>query len=182
MADAEKNAEQIYADEKCFDRGPFYCLCGACNLVTFLFTAMVRTEIFSVWPGGNDGKVMDRRECLAAERASASAKSWGLRLVGWLMLWVGLMMVLSPLQVLPDIIPFLGPYLGSGVGWMIGLLSFLITLAAAVLIVSLSYLTYRPAVGIIYLAMALLISGFIVKLGHHPDALASMLQIRDGAW
>merc|ERR1712113_482700 len=53
----------------------------------------------------------------------------GLRLAGWLALWIGFSMLFKPLEVLLDIIPFLGPYLGTGLSYLIYFFTFLLTLA-----------------------------------------------------
>merc|ERR1740121_3148660 len=147
-AAATKEADEIYHEEKCWDFGPFCCLCACCNLVTACLSAAMPPQIYSIWPGQ-----MSKVGCFDSERMFAAGKKWGIRLLSWLFLWIGFTMLFEPLSVIVDIITFLGPYLGSGLSWVIGLFTFLLTIAIATLLVSIAYLIYRPLIGIVYLTM-----------------------------
>lgn len=165
MAAAEKEPDDIYKEDKCLDFGPFCCLCACCNLITFCFATALPPQIYTVWPSERT-----KAECFDSERAWAGVKQWSVRLLAWLCLWIGFNMLFEPLSVLLDIVPFLGPYLGSGVSWMIGAFTLLITMALASLIVSIAYLTYRPLIGVLYLAATFGVVLFIHALGQYGSA------------
>jgi len=158
LAAAEMDAGELYENEKC--GGPFSCLCGCCNCVTWIFSNTqspifsLVPQIYSAWPSH-----MSKKECFDSEKTSGAIVKWGLRFLGWLLLWIGFCMLFKPIEVLLDIIPFLGPYLGSGVSWALGLLSFILTLVIATLVVSCAYLIYHPLVGLLYM---LLTAGIVV--------------------
>ena len=72
-----------------------------------------------------------------------SLMTWILRLVGFVLLFVGLGLVFNPLSVLADIIPFLGSIIGAGV-WLV---AFLLAMAFSLLTISIAWLAYRPLLG-----------------------------------
>jgi hypothetical protein len=53
---------------------------------------------------------------------------WLLRILGFLMMWIGLKMVLAPLSVLLDVLPILGSVSRGAVGLVTGILSFVLTI------------------------------------------------------
>merc|ERR1719291_1003539 len=89
---------------------------------------------------------------------------WGLRLLAWILLWVGFNMLFAPLEVIADIIPFLGPYLGSGISAILTFITFLYTMAIATFIVSCAYLIYHPKIGVLYIGLTGVIIAGIVWL------------------
>jgi hypothetical protein len=76
--------------------------------------------------------------------AENNMRTWILRLVGFLLMLFGLMMLFSPLVVLADVIPMVGDLLRAG--------SFVIALAIAVplslLTIAVAWVVYRPLLGI----------------------------------
>merc|ERR1712039_562405 len=112
-------------------------------------------QIYSMWPGK-----MDKGECFGSEREDAAMLKWGLRLAGWLALWIGFSMLFKPLEVLLDIFPFL------------------LTLAIASLVTSVAYLIYRPLIGLLYLGLSLgvffLIQFFSQDVGPAPTPVQAM--------
>jgi len=169
LAAAKKNADELCKEEKC--GGPFSCLCLCCNGVTWIFSRIqspmfsLVPQIYSAWPSH-----MSKKQCFDSETTSGALAKWGLRFLGWLLLWTGFCMLFKPIEVLLDIIPFLGPYLGSGVTWALGVLSFILTLVIATLIVSCAYLVYHPLVGLLYMALTAGIVVAITYLGMMLDA------------
>jgi len=170
---AKKDMDEIYNETKCLDFGPFAYLCCFCNLVALFFSALAPPQIYSMWPGK-----MDKGECFGSEREDAAMLKWGLRLAGWLALWIGFSMLFKPLEVLLDIIPFLGPYLGTGLSYLIYFFTFLLTLAIASLVTSVAYLIYRPLIGLLYLGLSLgvffLIQFFSQDVGPAPTPVQAM--------
>ncbi|MFO0891373.1 MAG: TMEM43 family protein [Isosphaeraceae bacterium] len=88
------------------------------------------------------------------QQAEAENKvlTWVLRLVGFLVMAVGLMMVLSPLSVLADIVPFLGTIVGFGTGFLAFGAAMVLSLAT----IAISWIAVRPVLGIGLLVLAAL--------------------------
>jgi len=165
---SKKDGDDLYEEEKCWDFGPFACLCCCCNLVTFCFTHMstssdtigsssgsfssaslsLTPEIYSAWTGKRSLK-----ECFASVKTASVSTKWCIRLAGWILLWIGFNSLFDPLEVVLDIFPFIGPYVGTAFSAIMGFFTFLLTIALATLIVSLAYLIYHPLVGVAYLAV-----------------------------
>lgn len=74
--------------------------------------------------------------------------TWILRVVGFFAMFIGLSMLVAPLEVICDVLPFLGNIVGAvskGV-------CFVIALVISLLDIALAWLFYRPVIGIILLA------------------------------
>jgi hypothetical protein len=76
--------------------------------------------------------------------------TWVLRLVGFLVMFVGLSLVFKPFEIFVDVIPFLGTLLGAGIGLFAGMVAASLTL----LTIAVSWLVYRPLIGIFLLLLA----------------------------
>lgn len=84
--------------------------------------------------------------------------TWVLRLVGFVMMFIGFSAMLSLFGVLADVIPFLGNLVGAGTS----LLALLFTLVLAPVIMAIAWIVYRPLVGI-----AILVVGGAIAYGLH---------------
>jgi len=69
--------------------------------------------------------------------------TWGLRLLGWLLMFAGFAMVFNPLVVLADVVPFLGGLVGMGTS----LIAFLLATPGALVVVAVAWIVYRPLLG-----------------------------------
>ena len=87
-----------------------------------------------------------------AEEANAML-TWGLRLGGLIVMWIGFMLIAKPLAVFGDLVPFIGSLLEFG----IGLLAFLLAGVISLVTVAIAWIVYRPVLGatLIVLAVAL---------------------------
>ena len=85
----------------------------------------------------------------AAERGNMMM-AWILRLVGFLMMYIGVKMVLAPLQVLADVVPFIGSIVGFGTG----LVAFVVAAPCALITIAIAWFFYRPVLSCILLAIA----------------------------
>ena len=100
----------------------------------------------------------------SAEQMFAKAKSankvftWIIRLVGFLMMFVGLKMILGPLATLVDAIPILNGIVAMGVS----LVAFLLAAVLALVTIAVSWIVVRPVLGIALLVAAGAIAAFIV--------------------
>jgi hypothetical protein len=87
-----------------------------------------------------------------AEQAN-KALTWGLRILGFIVLFMGMQILLAPLAVLADVLPPLGRLTRMGTS----LLAALIALPAGVVTIAIAWLAYRPLLGggLLLLAIAI---------------------------
>ena len=76
--------------------------------------------------------------------------TWILRLAGFVMMFLGLLMIFGVLGILAAVIPFLG-YI---VGLISGFIAFILALALSLITIALAWLFYRPLLGIIFFFIA----------------------------
>jgi hypothetical protein len=76
--------------------------------------------------------------------------TWILRVVGFLMLFFGLMLIFKPISTVADVVPFFGNLLGAG----LGIFSFLIALVLWALTVAGAWMAVRPLIGIVLVVIA----------------------------
>lgn len=97
------------------------------------------------------GYVVDLAEpgVLTADAMFADARSgenfmtWALRGVGFLMMWIGLALVASPLSWLASLLPFLA----AAVDVAVGALALTLALPLTLGVIAVAWLTYRPLLG-----------------------------------
>jgi hypothetical protein len=78
-------------------------------------------------------------------------------------MFIGTALVFKPLKVLADVLPLAGRIVGAGTGFI----AFLLSAVSATTIIALSWLWYRPLLGIALLALAL--GGlFLIKKAFKP--------------
>lgn len=118
---------------------------------------------FTAFPTSN-GRTIEilRSGTVGADQIFADAESgntiltWGLRIVGILLMTMGFSMVLGPLSVLADVVPFIGDLIGGASG--------LVAFAAACLVgsvtIAIAWFAHRPL-----LALAVLAIGIAVAVG-----------------
>ena len=90
--------------------------------------------------------------------ADNNLMTWILRLVGFGLMYFGLMLLFRPMSVLADIVPFFGTLVGYGTG----LLAFLLALPMSLTTIAIGWIVYRPMLGIGLLVVSV---GLIVILG-----------------
>ena len=89
----------------------------------------------------------------ASAHASNTMMTWILRLVGVCLVCFGIALILAPLEVLASVVPFIGKIVGIGTG----LFSLFFGTAWSLLIIAVAWLFYRPLIGILLLAAAVLL-------------------------
>ncbi len=85
--------------------------------------------------------------------------TWMLRGVGFFMLAMGFTLILGPLAALSSIIPFLGSVVGAGTK----LIGFLLAAIVWTLTVGISWIFYRPFLGITLLVLTVVIIVVVIK-------------------
>ncbi len=89
-------------------------------------------------------------EMFTVAQKENSTMTWILRLVGFLVMWLGLSLLLNPLKVIADVVPFIGDIIGMG----IALLTLLIALPLSLTTIAIAWIFYRPLLGIALLILA----------------------------
>lgn len=85
-----------------------------------------------------------------AAQAANKGLTWFLRALGFFLMFLGLRMIFSPLEVLADVVPLFGRIVGAGTG----LISFLIAAVCSFLTIAVAWIVYRPLLGVLLLAVA----------------------------
>ncbi|MFI5380971.1 MAG: TMEM43 family protein [Tepidisphaerales bacterium] len=83
-------------------------------------------------------------------QAENAQLTWILRGAGFLAIWIGFALMLSPLTVVADVIPLLGDLLGVGVAVCSGLVGACLSLVT----IGMAWLYYRPVLGIALFVVA----------------------------
>ena len=104
--------------------------------------------------------------------ASNAMMTWILRVAGALLVFLGLKMVVAPLEVFASVIPFLGSIIGAGTG----LVSLLLALAWSLVIISIAWLRFRPLIGGGMLAVAGVLIALLYVKGRSRKAAAAQTQ------
>ena len=77
--------------------------------------------------------------------------AWIVRVIGTIIVMIGLNMIFNPLAVIFDVIPFLGSLVGVGGG----IFAFVIGLAWSLIVIAIAWLRFRPIIAICLIAVAL---------------------------
>lgn len=101
-----------------------------------------------------------------AHRAN-SIWCWVLRLIGFMMMFMGLKMVFEPLKVIADVVPFIGSIIGMGTGFV----AFVLAAGFSLLTIAIGWVFYRPWIGIplLIVAVALLLWPFFKRKKVEPQ-------------
>jgi hypothetical protein len=85
-----------------------------------------------------------------AAQAANTTLTWILRGGGFLIMFLGLVMVFKPISVFGDVIPIVGTLLGAGLAVFAGA----VAAALSLITIAISWLAFRPLVGILLLLLA----------------------------
>jgi len=77
--------------------------------------------------------------------------TWVLRFAGFFIMFIGIHLVLRPLETLADVIPFVGSIVGAGIGFI----GFMVALSLSLATIGIAWIVYRPLLG------ALLLTGTV---------------------
>lgn len=93
------------------------------------------------------------------EQESNVMLTWMLRLLGFVLMLVGLLLITNVFSVAASVIPFLGDIVGAGTGMVAFAVAVPLTLAT----IALSWLAYRPLIGIPLCLVAIGSAFFLIK-------------------
>ncbi|MCI5149198.1 MAG: hypothetical protein D3916_07405, partial [Candidatus Electrothrix sp. MAN1_4] len=89
--------------------------------------------------------------------------TWILRVVGFILMLIGLNMIFKVFSVLADVLPFLGSIVGAGTG----IIAFLIAGVLSLITIAVAWIVFRPILGALLLAVAVVL---IVMIGSRMKA------------
>ncbi|MGZ8797374.1 MAG: TMEM43 family protein [Thermoanaerobaculia bacterium] len=96
--------------------------------------------------------------------------TWILRVVGFVLMFIGLAMFFRPISVLGDVLPFIGSMLAFGTG----LFAFVAAAGLSIGTVAVAWVAYRPALGITLLAVAIGVPVFFAMRGRKKIQATAM--------
>jgi hypothetical protein len=94
--------------------------------------------------------IQSKDAMFAAAQAENTFMAWLLRVVGFVMMFVGFGALFRPLRVLADVLPIAGRIVGAGTGFV----AFILAATGSVIIIAMAWLWYRPLLGITLLVLA----------------------------
>lgn len=101
---------------------------------------------------------------IAEKKKEESMMTWILRLAGFILMFAGFAMFLSPLSTIAAIIPFLGSIARGAAG----LVAFVVALPLTLVVIAISWIAFRPLIGggLLVLAAGLL---YALRRWHHAN-------------
>ena len=112
--------------------------------------------------------IKDKAEMLGDFRQSNKILTNVIRVLGWLMMFIGLNALINPLVVIFKVVPFVEKIIGSLTGGIV----LLITLALSLLTIAIAWLAYRPVLSISLIVMIGCIA-FLIKTKFAPAKQAT---------
>jgi hypothetical protein len=105
--------------------------------------------------------VQTAQQMYKSAEASNSFMTWVLRLVGWLMMTIGLSMLFKPLSTLLDVLPILGSIMSFGTG----LASAIAAFAFSLVTIAIAWFFYRPVLSLILIGIVVGVVVFMRQRG-----------------
>lgn len=107
--------------------------------------------------------VFSADELFAQAQADNVTLTWILRAVGFVCMFVGVLLVLQPIATFVDVIPCVGGLLEGGLqNCVFPLVAFVITIPLSILTISLAWIAYRPIFAGVLIGIVGLMTGFCV--------------------
>lgn len=82
---------------------------------------------------------------------SNKTRTWLMRLLGFVLMYIGIGMIFKPIVTFGDVVPIVGSILNFG----IGIFSFIIAAALSLVVIAIAWIVYRPLLGIALLAVGI---------------------------
>ena len=101
----------------------------------------------------------DRAEAIATMLFEASARKWGLRILGFFLMWFGMQMVFSPLHAVAGILPFIK----KGTKFLIAAITFPIAATLTLLTIVISAILHSVVALIVVFAITAGLMGYLWK-------------------
>ena len=98
--------------------------------------------------------ILDAPSMFAIAHTNLAVRTWAIRGVGWLLMFVGLASLTSAPLALVEAVPLLGGFAASFLGSITCCASLLVSMGLSLIIIALAWLWYRPVVGVALIAAA----------------------------
>lgn len=119
-----------------------------------------------------------------AHKANA-AMGWLLRGAGWLLMFLGLVMVFGPISVAPQAVPLIGGFVSSIISGGLGIAAFILSLGLSTITIAISWFAVRPAMTVSIVVAVLgalyLLRGMRSGAAGTPAAAAATAQTAEAA-
>ncbi len=99
-------------------------------------------------------------------KSANKSLTFGLRMLGFILLFIGVKSVLGPVAVVADVLPFVGRVTRAGTT----ILAALVALPAAFITIAIAWLTYRPLIGVSLIIVALAVGFGIFRMARRFSA------------
>jgi hypothetical protein len=134
-------------------------------------------EPFKTQAGGDQGTIyrlergqVSADDMFAHEEQENTTLTWALRLVGFLLMAIGIYLVFRPVATVADVVPFFGNLLSAGAGVFAAVIALVLSLVT----IGIGWLYYRPLLGIGLLAVAGLLFVGLFLLGRRRRSAAAL--------
>lgn len=117
----------------------FLSFLPCCWYIDKLFASMIKETVEWVYTS-----IMTKEDIFEDQETSNHTRTIAFRIGGWLLLWLGIYLLFSPLLYLIKIIPFVGYLVAQGVSLVVGIFALLAGTTLALLTISLAWIFYRP--------------------------------------
>ena len=125
-------------------------------------------EPYKTQAGGEQGTIyrlepgqVSADDMFKHEEQENTILTWALRLIGFLLMTIGLYLVFRPVATVADVVPFFGNLLSAGAG----IFAAVIALVLSLVTIAIGWVYYRPLLGIGLLAVAALLFVGLFLLG-----------------
>ena len=128
-----------------------------------------RVVAYTTKAGGDiallDSGIRTAEQMFQRARTENTVLTWGLRVVGFVVMFIAFSLVLRPLSVVADALPFVGKLVGAGVAIVAFLIAALLTLGT----VAVGWIVYRPWLGITLLVVCVGLVVVMTRLARQPS-------------
>jgi hypothetical protein len=103
------------------------------------------------------------------------SSTWGFRLLGFFILYLGIFLLFSPLIYVVRFIPLVGYLLSHGISYIVWVFAFVVAITLTALTIAMAWVYYRPIIGFSLLAVVALgcYALFLVNIGESDSEDAS---------
>jgi hypothetical protein len=110
--------------------------------------------------------IKDHAAMFQAAKQANKMLTFGLRILGIILLFIGVKSVLGPISVVLDVLPFLGSLSRMGTT----LIALVVSLPVAIVTIAIAWLSYRPLIGISLIVAAVAVGVFLIIIARKRSA------------
>ena len=95
---------------------------------------------------------MSKKDVFLKQREQNDMTTWIMRVGGWFLMWVGIILLFSPVIYTLTWIPLVGYMMAHGFSFVVALFALIVSLTLSFLTMGIAWLYYRPLWGAVFLA------------------------------